>query len=365
MVTNTTDTQQRVFEERIQREHLRPLWRLRPPGAHIEPNSKQKGHHWAWSKLRSRILEAGQLVPLGAEGSDRRVLVLQNPHGGEAPATTRSLVAAIQLVHGRERAPVHRHTPAAIRFVIEGKGAVTFVEGEPCSMESCDLILTPNWTWHGHVNDGEEPVIWMDGLDAPFVHSLDAWFQEEPQGREPNVPPAKRLDDSLLKFGHGTLLPTWYQHGHAYSPLMRYRGQDALPHLLALTDEKGSPFDGVALAYVSPVSGGPVLPTIACWLQLLRPGERTRAHRHTSSAVYHVVSGRGYSVINGERFDWEEHDILALPNWAWHEHVNRSTVDPVILFSFTDAPVLDALDLYREEAFPENEGFQPIILGKR
>ena len=134
MLQEAIDLDLQSFEERMQGEHLRPLWRLRPPIPYIEPNPQQRGHLWQWSQLRRHMLEAARLVPLGAEGADRRVLILQNPELQGPPATTRTLLAAIQLVHAHERAPLHRHTPAAIRFIIEGQGALTFVDREPCSM---------------------------------------------------------------------------------------------------------------------------------------------------------------------------------------------------------------------------------------
>ncbi len=103
-----------------------------------------------------------------------------------------------------------------------------------------------------------------------------------------------------------------------------------------------------------------MLPTLGCAIQLLRPGVHTRAHRHTSSSVYHVFRGRGYSVINGQRLDWEQGDFLAVPPWAWHEHANASTADEAVLFSINDLPAMEALALYREQAYAEHDGHQPI-----
>ena len=102
------------------------------------------------------------------------------------------------------------------------------------------------------------------------------------------------------------------------------------------------------------------MPTMACWAQLLRPGEHTLAHRHTGSAVYHVVKGQGCTIIDGQQFVWTKGDILALPPWALHEHANTSTTEDAVLFSIQDAPVLKALGLYYEEAFQENGGHQKI-----
>jgi gentisate 1,2-dioxygenase len=102
------------------------------------------------------------------------------------------------------------------------------------------------------------------------------------------------------------------------------------------------------------------MPTMACWAQLLRPGERTKAHRHTGSAVYHVVKGQGSTIINGQRFTWSKGDIIALPPWALHEHANGSASEDAVLFSIQDIPVLQALGLYYEETLSENGGHQEV-----
>ena len=114
------------------------------------------------------------------------------------------------------------------------------------------------------------------------------------------------------------------------------------------------------MEYVNPANNGPVMKTMGASMQMLRPGERTRAHRHTGSYLYHVARGRGHSVINGRRFDWQERDIFCVPSWAWHEHANASDREDACLFCLNDLPVMRALGLYREEAFGENGGHQPL-----
>ena len=120
-----------------------------------------------------------------------------------------------------------------------------------------------------------------------------------------------------------------------------------------------SPFDDVAIEYNDPVTGGPVLKTMTCWIQMVRAGVHTKAHRHTASKVYQVFRGEGYSVIDGKRFDWEQGDFLVVPSWAWHEHVNESDQE-VILFSIQDTPIMKSMSLYREEPYPENAGNQLV-----
>jgi gentisate 1,2-dioxygenase len=296
---------------------------------------------------------------VGRKGAERRVLTLQNP--GFPPAamgTTETLVAAVQFIHGNEVAPSHRHTMAALRFIVEGKGACTVVNGEPESMEPGDLLLTPSWYWHGHFSEHDEPMIWMDGLDVPFVMGLAANFQEEyPENLQQAAAPR---DESIRQFSGGGLLPVGERSTSGNSPLLNYRWDQTLDRLTKLADRDGSPFDGIALRYSNPHTGGPVMPTIDCWIQMLRPVEHTRAHRHTGSVIYHVARGSGYTVINGQRFNWTKGDIFCIPSWALHEHVNGSASDDAILFSMNDSPVLAAFNLYREAAYEEGNGQQEV-----
>src|SRR5579862_5646202 len=225
-------------------------------------------------------------------------------------------------------------------------------------MEPGDLILTPSWAWHDHGNDTGETVVWMDGLDIPLVASLDAmFFQFYDQFAVPDVRPA---NSSSQLHGHAALNPSWVKERKPYSPLLRYSWSETWAALSALRDEEGDPYDGIVLEYTNPQTGGPVLPSIACSAQLLRPGQRLKAHRHTGSAVYHVVRGEGVTVIDGQAFNWTEGSIFALPSWALHEHANTSASQDAVLFSFSDTPVLAATGLYREEVSEEQDGHQMV-----
>lgn len=348
------------FQNLVLGECLSPLW-MAPERGIAEPRTPIQPYLWRWEHLRKRIGEAGELIPLGAEAAERRVLTLRNPG---LPAgrvgTTQTLVAAIQLVQGSEVAPSHRHTMAALRFIKEGRGACTVVNGEPESMEVGDLLLTPSWYWHGHFSEHDEPMVWLDGLDVPLVLGLGATFQEDFPSPDKNQPYTVARDESIRRFAGGTLLPVDEKQGSRVSPLMNYRWAHTEERLMALANHDGSPHDGIALRFTNPLSGGSVMPTIDCWIQLLRQGERTKAHRHTGSVVYTVVRGAGYSVINGQRFDWAEGDVFCIPSWALHEHANNSASADAILFSFNDSPVLSALGLYREAPYEDGGGYQQI-----
>jgi len=342
------------FYNTVEAMHLRPGWLGRNVGMEREPHPKLKPYLWRWADVEPLVWKGGEMVTPGRD-IERRVLRLASP--GMERGTTHTMSAAIQLVLPGEVAPAHRHTPTAIRFIIKGKGSFTTVEGERCPMAPGDLILTPSWTWHDHVNQSEEPIIWLDGLDTPLVRGLEAVFYEDfPEDQQPVT---KLVDDSELRYGAGALKPAWEQPSTQWSPLLHYKWERTYQALQKLAEVAASPFDDVALEYTNPANGGPVLPTMACLVQLIRPGVRTQAHRQTSSAVYYVVRGEGYSVINGQRFDWAKDDFFVVPPWAWHEHGSEAGEESV-LFSIQDIPVLSALGLYREETYRDNGGHQAI-----
>jgi gentisate 1,2-dioxygenase len=342
------------FHERMHANHMYGLWEL---ASQMTPHPEPKTipYMWPWSLLEPIVKASGEMVPVGEE---RRALQLFNPGLGGRWATTNNLIAAVQLLLPGEVARAHRHTPTAIRFIIEGRGAYTAVDGERVYMAPGDLILTPSWSWHDHGNETDKPVIWMDGLDIPLIASLDAMFFQFYTAAQ--VSATRPPNASKHLHGHAHLGPTWVKEKTHASPLLLYSWDKTREALDALRDQDGSPFDGVALEYRHPQTGGPVMPTMACWVQLLRPGKRTAAHRHTGSAVYHVVQGQGETVIDGARFAWSKGDIVALPSWSLHEHANTSASEDAVLFSIQDTPVLEALGLYHEEAFAENGGRQNV-----
>jgi gentisate 1,2-dioxygenase len=174
------------------------------------------------------------------------------------------------------------------------------------------------------------------------------------------MPLTKPSNGSAQLHGHAGLSPTWVRERPAASPLLLYAWETAWPALRTLGDAAGDPCDGIALEYTNPQTGRSVLPTMACWIQMLRPGERLKAHRHTGSAVYYVVQGAGETIIDGCRFPWGKGDIITLPSWALHEHANPSAREAAVLFSIQDRPVLETLGLYREEVLADGDGHQPV-----
>ena len=351
--TKGSEQELETYYSNLENYSVGPLWQVpwvQNRSMVQEPKSRAAPHVWSWKDLRPQALKAAELV--GTEQAERRALMLLNPGLSGRVATTNSLFAAFQIVLPGEVAAAHRHTPSALRFMIESSGGYTTVEGERLRMFPGDLVLTPNWTWHDHGNDTDQPMIWMDGLDLPLVHLLESAFYDS--FSEDVQPITRASNSSLAKYGQGGLRPSWEQPTASHSPLMHYpwdQTWEALKNLAPL--DEGSQYDGTILEYTNPATGGPVMPTMACHVQLLMPGQGTLAHRHTSSTIYHVVRGRGSSLVDGQQLDWEEKDVFCVPGWAYHEHQNTSSQEPAVLFSFSDSPVLRAISLLREEAHPQ------------
>ena len=331
--------------------------RVHQPGDPVlmtpEPVTTVQPCVWRWETLTRFIARVGEVVLL-ERGGERRTLRLVNP--GLPYGTTHTLWASIQHILPGEVATAHRHTPAAFRFILEGSGASTTVNGERYPMAVGDLLITPNWAWHDHQHPGSAPMTWLDGLDIPLVRALHAvFFEPYPADQQPVREPP---DGAYRRFGVAGLRPPGAQPTDRATPLPVYPWRRTEEALRALAATEPDPYDDVALEYGNPLTGGPALPTIGLAVQLLRPGVRTRAHRHTSSTVYHVVRGAGATIVNGTRYPWSARDFVVVPPWAWHEHWNDSATEEAILFQMNDQPTMRALDLYREEGYPANEGHQ-------
>lgn len=356
---NVADTPDLLaYYERLADLGAGALWTVANKIEPWEPASSSLPMIWRYEDLRGHVLKSLELVT--PEKAGRRVVYLENKGRKDVVAAVGWLYSGLQVMGPGECASSHRHTASALRFIMEGSGAFTNVDGHKMTLSRNDFVLTPNGTWHEHGVAADGTVcIWQDGLDIPLMNALEANFYEV----HPDLNQAVSfpVDDSTATWAGAALRPantTWTKR---YSPLLKY---EWAPTYEALTRfarvSEGSPFDGLLLDYVNPATGGPVMPTIGASMQLLRPGEHTKAHRQTGNFVYQCAKGSGYSVVNGMRFDWKERDIFVVPAWMYHEHANGSDRDDACLFAFHDLPVMRALGLYREEGLAENDGRQPV-----
>ncbi len=326
-------------------ESLTPLWEVLSSLVLSQPNSPARVHRWRYANARDYLMRAGDLI--SAEQAERRVLILENPGLAGLSSITPSLYAGLQMILPGEIAPCHRHTQCALRFVMEGSGAYTSVDGEKAVMEPFDLVLTPGGQWHDHGNPTTSPMIWLDGLDIPTVRHFDASFAEKlPQSVHPEtVPPG----DTRARYGHN-MRP---MRGHvadrrpAHQPLFHYRYADWRPALDAMAaSAEIDPHLGHALEFLNPADGGPVMPTIAAHVRLLPPGFETRARQSSDGTIFVVVEGRGQAVIDGETMDLAERDVFVVPSWR---AVTFRADSQLVLFGFSDKASQEKLNLYKEK----------------
>ena len=311
-----------AYYRQLESRDLGALWNVANEIEPWQPQPKSVPMLWKWRDIEPLVRKAPGLV--SAEKAARRVVMLVNPGRKEWSAAAGLLYTGVQIMNPGEFTSAHRHQASALRFVMEGKGAYTVVDGERLALGARDFVLTPNGTWHDHgVEAGGTQCIWQDGLDIPLMNSLDANFYEvHPQ----TVQTPSRLSRE-----------NWSK---PYSPVFLYKWDSCYSEL-----KKGEIFE-----YKNPLTGGPVMPTMGAGLRLLKKNEMTKSIRHTGSIIYQVAFGRGRSEVGGRQFDWEEKDIFCVPSWTPYTHRNASATEDACLFSFNDFPAMRSLGLYREQA---------------
>ena len=342
------EAEQRLYRD-FAAEHLSPLWTAREELMPFHPAPKARPHVWRWSILHPLAERAADLVPVG-RGGERRAIALANPGFGGLPYATPTLWAAIQYLGPGEEAPEHRHTQNAFRFVVEGEGVWTVVDGDPVAMRRGDFLLTPGWSYHGHHNTSGAPMAWLDGLDIPFVHGTDSGFFEfGPDQLTSRATPATSRSERL--WAHPGLIPVAAAAAKApkapKSPLAAYRWEHtdaALRDQLELADE-GHP--GVAepghaaVRFTNPATGDDVMPTIRAEFHRLTPGTVTATRREVGSSVWQVFTGSGTAVVDGTEHGLGQGDLLVVPSWSsLRLAAGEGTLD---LFRFCDTPIFERL----------------------
>ena len=347
---NAPDTALHVREQLyrdMDPHHLTPLWEVLHALVPQKPATPCVPALWTYDEVRPFLMRAGEAIT--AEEAVRRVLILENPALRGQSCITQSLYAGLQLILPGEVAPSHRHTQSALRFIVEGTGAYTAVDGERTTMRPGDFIITPSWTWHDHGSEADGPVVWLDGLDIPMVRFFDAGFAQNNTDRSQQV--TRPEGTSFARFGHN-MAPVRHESPYGVtSPIFSYPYERSREALEAL--EKSAPIDahdGVKLRYTNPLTGGWPMPTIGTFMQKLPAGFEGKPWRQTDGAVYSVVEGSGEVTIrHGEhawRFAFGPRDHFVVPSW----HTARlSSGAGCVLFSYSDRPVQQALGIHREE----------------
>ncbi|MDB5764819.1 MAG: gentisate 1,2-dioxygenase [Herminiimonas sp.] len=337
---------QKLYDD-IRPQHLTPLWEVLHALVPPQPMTPCVPAFWRYRDIRPYLMAAGKLIT--AEEAVRRVLILENPALPGRSAITQSLYAGLQLILPGEVAPSHRHVQSALRFVIDGKGAYTTVAGERTTMHPGDFIITPSWTWHDHGNEGidgvSEPVVWLDGLDIPMVRFFDAGFAENDAVGK-SQPVSRPEGSSHARFG-ANMAPVRHDRKGLASPIFSYpysRTREAL-HTLAREQDIDA-WEGVKLKYINPATGGWAIPTLATFMQFLPKGFAGKRSRSTDGTVYCVTEGAGIAHVGNERFSFGPQDIFVVPSWA---PLSFEAHQDVVMFSYSDRPVHEALGILREE----------------
>ena len=343
-----------ALDKQIARYHLRGQWQsardpLRPQRIQrdnqnrvlMEPSTSGVPHCWKWNDI-------SEFMRLALEHLDQstvvRALIMTNP--GLQRGTTHTLAAAYQVVAPGEIAWAHRHSINALRIGIEGSADVfTVVDGVAVPMEPYDVVLTPGWRWHEHHNKTDKPACWLDCLDVPFTLALNQSFYEDlGDATQERVADEDVLSEMMLR-PVGSTDPA--------SKAIRYPWKKTWEGLQRVAREGVSPHDGAALDLVDPITRGSVLPTINVSAHLLPPGYRGKPVRRSASSISFVIQGEGTTVVDDAEISWQRHDTLVIPNWTWQRIINRSSSEPAVLFTLSDAPILHKFGLFRQQTAPD------------
>jgi gentisate 1,2-dioxygenase len=310
------------FKERIAPNNLLPLWERR---VRLTPGSDSVATQWQYQTIRPLLEQACQLI--SKKDADRRVLVMENPALRGSSFIANSLFAGQQIILPGELAPSHRHTPNAFRFIVEGEGAYTSIDGVKIMMRPGDFIVTPNWAWHDHGNHGDAPVVWMDGLDTPFTSLFGAHFRE-------NYP------EDTYPVTHQSMTPDEFSKSYLY-PFSTVEH-----HLRSLNIAEINPAHAYCMRYLNPLTGQDPLMTVAAYMQMIPAGFEGTPYRSTENKVFNVAKGACRIEVSGQAFLLEEHDVLVIPSWETYRIVSSQET---FIFSFSDRTAQEKLGFWREE----------------
>ena len=321
---------------------MTPLWEVLGALVPPAPHSPAVPAIWRWHDVREHVMESGRLIT--AEEAERRVLILENPRLAGQSCITQSLYAGLQLIMPGEVAPAHRHTQSALRLVLDGAGGYTTVDGERTTMHYGDFIITPSWTWHDHGNDGDEPVVWLDGLDIPMLRFFDAGFAEK---NEHSAQGQLRPEgDALARYGSNMLPVDFEQKPSDPTRVFVYPYSRTRESLAGIAHGAPDPHFGFKLRYVNPATGASPMPTMGAFAQRLPAGFETAPYRCTDGTVHVCLEGSGTAEIAGTSHAFNKRDVFVVPSW---HTLTLQANEATHLFSFSDRPVQQALGIWREQ----------------
>ena len=323
----------------LKAQNLVPLWpNLRAVLPPHKPRLQTRATHWPYKTLRPLLLQAGELAPI--EKAERRVLVLANPgHGLDKMQASAAMYLGMQLLLPGEWAPSHRHTPNAVRMVVEGAGAWSTVDGEKCAMQRGDLILTPTGLWHEHGHDGNEPVVWLDVLDLPLVYYMEASYHVD-GGRQ-----AVKPGHGERAYSRGGLLPSAvFERSNKAYPMLRYPWAEARAALESLAADQAE-LEAVQLTYANPETGGHAENILGFYALMLRPGQTLRLPARSPAMVFHVIEGGAQVQIEDQAFTLDTADTCCAPGYT-AVTLNNPSAKPAFLFIADETPLHQKLGVF-------------------
>jgi gentisate 1,2-dioxygenase len=330
------------YYDRIAKHDMTPLWKVMGNVVTKEPKTRVQPVVWHFDDVKRLVMESGGLIT--AEEAERRVLILENPGlRGESKATN-TLFAGIQMILPGEVAPAHQHVSSAIRFVLDGQGAYTAVEGEKSIMSPGDFVITANWAPHDHGNNSKQPMLWLDVLDFPQVNFFETSFANH---FETATQATNRADgDSTIFYASGVLPDKAPAHLNR-SPVVNYTYARTRPIVERLKKAGDiDPRHGARVRYTNPITGGPVLPTMGANLAMFPKGFKGEPYRATDGTIFVCVEGGGSTKVGDQVLEWGPNDVFVVPPWR---HYSHHAAKESVLFSISDRPAQEALGIWRED----------------
>lgn len=333
-----------TYRKQLSEQNLVPLWpSLRGVMPPTQPRANTVATMWAYQSIKPLLLQAGELTPI--ERAERRVLVLANPgHGLEKMQASPAIYLGMQLLLPAEWAPAHKHTPNAVRMIVEGEGAYTNVDGDKCPMSRGDLILTPTGHWHEHGHDGDKPVVWLDVLDLPLVYYMEASYHVN--GAQ-QATAAVRGDKVYKQAG---VVPT---HDFVRStkpyPLIRYPWAQVRESLVALGQE-ASAQESIMVTYVNPETGEDAQNILGFYALMLRPNQSLKLPVRSPASIFHVIEGSVRIAIAQEHFHLQEADTCCAPGYTTVTLENAHSERATFIFIADESPLHRKLGVYEVRA---------------
>ncbi len=327
----------------LDQANFHPVWDRFMEITPAAPDANDSSCIWRWQDVEPLTRKAVNEVPM--EHAERRAMIMYNPDFGGATLTTNNMIAAYTMLKPGDRAPMHRHTFAAIRYATRCEGALTIVNGRRCEMHEGDLVLTPGMCWHGHINEGDNDTVWFDAADMPLIAGWDANFFEPGEDGNTKEDAIWQVDAGDEKvWAGGGLSPMDYRYDAPHSPKYRYAGEVTK----ATLDDMDPGPDGVKiLRYTDPMTGGAVMRTLDLYKMRLTGSDSTTPRRATYNVICLVTAGQGTSTVGEKTFEWEKNDVFTVPHWTWASH--KAIGGDAEFFLVTDRAAQENLGFVRVE----------------